>query len=126
VLASGSSSRFGGGIGIGGKSPVSTIELMGYAANNMDEKAGVTVTVGVGGYSKALGGGTRNSLNPYLGARVGYAYLDASYLAVAAEVGLELFKQRGVLWTVSARPMGLLGGDSKAAVEVGSSVGIAF
>ena len=105
---------------------MSSLELIGYAANTMDEKAGVTVTLGVGGYRKALGGGNRSSLNPYLGARVGYAYLEASYLAVAAEIGVELVKQRGILWTVSARPMGLLGSDSKAALEVGSSVGLAF
>jgi hypothetical protein len=39
---------------------------------------------------------------------------------------LGLVKQRGVLWTVSARPMGLVGGDSRAAVDVGSSLGLAF
>ncbi|HZJ64546.1 MAG TPA: hypothetical protein VFD36_13585, partial [Kofleriaceae bacterium] len=70
--------------------------------------------------------GKRSSLNPYVGARLGYAYLDASYVAVAAELGVELVKQRGVLWTVSARPMGLLGSDSLGAIELGSSLGLAF
>jgi hypothetical protein len=126
VLGTAHGSRIGGGIGIGGRSPVSTLEVMGYAASTMDEKAGVAVTIGAGGYSKAFGGGARTSLNPYLGARIGYAYLDANYFEVAAEVGLELVKQRGVLWTVSARPMGLLGSSSQAAVEVGSSLGLAF
>ena len=118
--------RVGGGVGLGGHSPVSTVEVLGYSSSGMAEKAGVSVTLGFGGYSKAFGGGTRSSLNPYLGARVGYAYLDANYLEVAAEVGVELFKQRGVIWTMSARPMGLLGDTSKGAVEVGSSVGLAF
>jgi hypothetical protein len=126
VLGTAHGSRFGGGVGIGGRSPVSTLEVMGYAASTMDEKAGVAVTVGVGGYSKAFGGGARTSLNPYVGGRIGYAYLDANYFEVAAEVGLELVKQRGVLWTVSARPMGLIGSSSQAAVEVGSSLGLAF
>ena len=92
----------------------------------LNEKAGVTVTVGFGGYSKAFGGGNRSSLNPYIGARLGYAYLEANYFEVAAELGVELVKQKGVLWTVSARPMGLVGSSSQAAVEVGSSLGLAF
>jgi hypothetical protein len=118
--------RVGGGVGIGGRSPVSSFEVMGYTAPAMADRAGVTVTLGIGSYSKALGSGSRSSLNPYVGARLGYAYFQANYFAVAAELGIELIKQRGVLWTVSARPMGLLGGDSQGAVEVGSSVGLAF
>jgi len=126
VLGASSGSRIGGGVGIGGRSPVSRFEVLGYATSAMDEKAGVTLTVGAGGYSKALGGGNRRTFNPYLGARLGYSYIQASYFTVAAEVGLELFKERGVLWSVSARPMGLLGKESMSAVEVGSSIGLAF
>jgi hypothetical protein len=126
VLGAVRTSRVGGGVGIGGRSPVSSLEVIGYAASTMDEKAGVTVTVGFGSYAKAFGGGNRASMNPYVGARVGYAYLQANYLAVAAEVGIEMFKQHGVLWMVSARPMGLVGSSSQAAVEVGSSLGLAF
>lgn len=126
VLGSAASSRIGGGIAIGGRSPVSSVEVMGYAANSMEEKPGVTITLGIGSYSKAFGGGNRGSLNPYIGARLGYAFIDASYLAVAAELGVELIKQHGVLWTVSARPMGLVGSESQSAVEVGSSLGLAF
>jgi hypothetical protein len=105
---------------------VSSFEVIGYAAPSMDERAGVTVTLGVGSYSRAFGGGNRSMLNPYIGARLGYAYLQASYVAVAAELGVEIVKQRGVLWTVSARPMGLLGSASQGAIEVGSSLGLAF
>ncbi|HMG52161.1 MAG TPA: hypothetical protein VK601_01740 [Kofleriaceae bacterium] len=126
VLGQSRASRMGGGVGIGGLSPVSSLEVMGYAAPTMAERAGVTVTLGIGSYSRAFGGGNRSSLNPYVGARLGYAYLQASYAAVAAELGVELIKQRGVLWTVSARPMALLGSDSQGAVEVGSSLGLAF
>jgi hypothetical protein len=126
VLGGSSGSRVGGGVGIGGRSPVSRFEVLGYATSAMEEKTGVTVTLGAGGYSKALGGGGRSTLNPYLGARLGYSYLQASYLTVAAEVGLELFKERGVVWSVSARPMGLIGKESVSAVEVGSSLGLAF
>jgi hypothetical protein len=119
-------SRVGGGIAIGGRSPVSSFELLYYAASAMDERAAVTATVGFGSYARALGGGHRGAFNLYVGARLGYAYLGGHYAAVAAELGLELVKQRGVLWTVSARPMGLLGADSMAAVELGSSIGLAF
>jgi hypothetical protein len=126
VVGQARGNRVGGGVGIGGRSPVSSFEVMGYAAPTMAERAGVTVTLGIGSYAKAFGAGSRSSLNPYVGARFGYAYLETSYLAVAAELGVELVKQRGVLWTVSARPMGLLGSDSQGAIEVGSSLGLAF
>jgi hypothetical protein len=126
ILGQTRGSRVGGGVAVGGRSPVSSFEVMGYAAPTMDSHAGVTVTVGFGSYSKAFGAGNRTSMNPYIGARLGYAYLEASYFAVAAEVGVELLKQRGIVWTVSARPMGLVGTNSQAAVEVGSSMGLAF
>ena len=126
VLGQSRSHRIGAGIGIGGRSPVAGLEVMGYAAPTMNERAGVSVTAGVGGYSRAFGSGNRSSLNPYLGVRFGYAYLEAHYFAVAAELGVELVKQRGVLWTVSARPIGLIGSNSQAAVEFGSSLALAF
>ncbi len=126
ILGAAHDNRVGGGVGIGGRSPVSTLEVIGYAAPSMEAKAGVTVTLGIGGYSKAFGNGERSSLNPYVGVRFGYAYLDGSYFAAAAELGAELVKQHGLLWTVSGRPMGLLGSHSQAAFEVGSSLGLAF
>jgi hypothetical protein len=126
MLGQGRANRIGGGVAVGGRSPVSSFEVMGYAGAAMDERAAVTVTLGIGSYSKAFGAGNRSAMNPYVGARLGYAYLDASYLAVAAELGVELVKQRGVLWTVSARPMGLLGDSSLGAFELGSSIGLAF
>jgi hypothetical protein len=127
LLGTTSASRFGGGVGIGGKSPISSLEVIGYAANDaMEEKAAVSVSLGFGTYSKAFGGGKGTSMNPYIGARLGYAYFDASFFTVAAEIGVELFKQHGVMWTVSARPMGLVGNDSKAALELGTALGLAL
>jgi hypothetical protein len=128
VLGGGAASgrRMGAGVGIGGKGPVANVEVVGYAADEMDDQAGVMATVGGGMYSKALGGGKRVALNPYVGARIGYAYLSDSYFAVSAEVGLELYKQKGVLLSVSARPTGLIGADSQAAVEGGATLGVAF
>lgn len=127
MLGNNSVSRFGGGVGIGGKSPVPSLEVIGYAANDaMEEKAAVSVSLGFGTYSKAFGGGKNSSMNPYIGARLGYAYFDASFFTVAAEIGVELFKQHGVMWTVSARPMGLVGNDSKTALELGTAFGLAL
>jgi len=126
LFGQGRGSRVGGGVGVGGRSPVSSLEVMGYAPPTMDERAGLTITLGLGSYSRAFGSGSRSSLNPYVGARLGYAYFQANFLAVAAELGVELVKQRGVLWSVSARPMGLFGSSSQGAVEVGSSLALAF
>ncbi len=126
VLGQATSHRVGAGVGFGARSPVSALEVMGYMAPTMNERAGVTVTAGIGGYSRAFGGGNRSSLNPYVGIRYGYAYLRAHYFVVEAELGVELVKQHGVLWSVSARPIGLIGSASQAAAEIGSSLALAF
>lgn len=126
VLGHATSHRVGAGVGFGARSPVAGLEVMGYAAPTMNERTGVSATLGFGGYSRAFGAGNRSALNPYVGMRYGYAYLEAHYFVVAAELGVELVKQRGVLWSVSARPIGLIGSDSQAAVEVGSSLALAF
>lgn len=126
VLGQSTSHRVGAGVGFGARSPVSGLEIMGYAAPDMNERAGVSITGGIGGYSRAFGGGNRSSLNPYVGMRYGYAYLQAHYFVVEAELGVELVKQHGVLWSVSARPIGLFGSNSQGAVEIGSSLGLAF
>ena len=118
--------RVGAGVGFGVRSPVASLEIMGYAAPAMNERTGVAITGGIGGYSRALGAGHRGSFNPYAGVRYGYAYLEAHYFMIAAELGMELVKQHGVLWTVSARPTGLIGSSSQAAVEIGSSLALAF
>ena len=86
---------------------------------------GVVATLGGGTYSRAFGNGKRTMLNPYVGARVGYAYLDHNYFTVAAEVGVEVYKERGVLLSVSARPTGLIGRDSQGAIETGATLGVA-
>lgn len=126
VLGQAQSHRVGAGVGFGARSPVAGLEIMGYAAPTMNERAGVSVTAGFGGYSRAFGGGNRGSFNPYVGMRYGYAYLQAHYFVVEAELGVEIVKQHGVLWSVSARPIGLIGSDSQAAAEIGSSLALAF
>jgi hypothetical protein len=126
VLGQTTSHRVGAGVGFGTRSPVAGLEIMGYAAPTMNERAGVAITAGFGGYSRAFGSGNRGSFNPYVGMRYGYAYLQAHYFVVEAELGVELVKQHGVLWSVSARPIGLVGTSSQAAVEIGSSLALAF
>lgn len=126
VLGQTTSHRIGAGVGFGARSPVAGLEVMGYAAPTMNERTGVAITAGFGGYSRAFGAGNRSAFNPYVGMRYGYAYLQAHYFVVEAELGVELVKQHGVLWSVSARPIGLIGSDSQAAVEIGSSLALAF
>src|SRR5207249_4878590 len=45
-------SRVGAGVGIGGRSPVSSLEVIGYAAPTMAERAGGTITLGIGSYPR--------------------------------------------------------------------------
>jgi hypothetical protein len=72
------------------------------------------------------GGGKRRTLNPYLGLRVGYGYLDASKFVVQAEAGVELFKTRHAVIDASVRGTGLIGKESDAAVVAGTGVVVSF
>ena len=125
VLGAATSNRLGVGIALGGRSPEAALELTGYAASSTSKTA-ITASAGIGGYSAAFGNGQRTTFNPYLGVRLGDAYVDASYFTAAVDLGVELIKRGGIMWTASARPTLLLGTNSQLAVEVGTSVGIAF
>ena len=125
VLGASSTGRLGVGVALAGRSPESALEVTGYASTATSRTA-ITASAGVGGYSAAFGNGERTTFNPFLGFRVGYAYVDASYFTAAVDVGIELVKRGGIVWTASARPTVLLGSDSQLAVEVGTSLGIAF
>jgi hypothetical protein len=91
---------------------------------------GVTVLATVGGatYSDFLGHGGRRFGNPYLGLRVGFAELDhAPMLALGAEGGVEIFKNRYVLFDVFVRPMGFIGQtDATLGVHSGLDVILSF
>jgi hypothetical protein len=126
VLEGGGGHRAGCGVAVGGRSPVAAVEVLALARGAKAERAGVIATLGYGRVLRAFDVGPRPLLVPYVGARIGYAYLDASYLAVAAELGVELFRGRGVVLGVSARPTALLGKDSQVGVEGGASLGLAF
>ena len=89
-------------------------------------KAAVIATTGGAAYSDFLGGGRRQVLNPYLGGRLGYAYLDSSRFVIQAEAGLELYKSRHVVVDASVRGTGMLGKKTDTAVVAGTGVVVAF
>lgn len=75
-------------------------------------------TLGGAAYSDFLGHGERRFLNPFMGLRVGYGYLDSeSYFVAGAEVGLELFKTRWLLVETAVRALALVGESSTAALH---------
>jgi hypothetical protein len=88
--------------------------------------AGVIATLGGAGYSDFLGGGKRRTMNPYLGMRLGYAYIDTHRFVVQAEAGVELFKAKYVVLDANVRATGLIGSDSDLAVVTGVGATVAF
>lgn len=89
-------------------------------------RSSVIATLGGAGYSDFLGGGKRRTLNPYLGMRLGYGYLDGSRFAIQAEAGVELFKAKYVVLDASVRATGLIGSDSDLAFVSGLGATVAF
>ena len=96
------------------------------AETGADARPSVIATWGGAAYSDFLGRGRRRVLNPYLGARLGYAYLDASRFVLQAEAGLELFKHRHVVVDASVRATGLIGSRTDAALVAGAGAVVAF
>lgn len=86
----------------------------------------VLATYGGAFYSDFLGRGERRYLNPYLGFRLGYAYLDSSRFALQAEAGVELFKSKYITLDANVRGTGLIGARADAAAVLGASAVIAF
>jgi len=95
-------------------------------APGADASRAVIATVGGAGYSDFFGRGRRRFGNPYLGFRVGYAYLDRSLFAVEAEAGVELVKGRLGVIDLGVRATGLVGKHSDAALVTGLGAAIAF
>jgi len=122
--------RYGGGIVVHSLLRAMSFEVdifqkepdaMGASANNT-----VIATLGGAAYSDFLGGGRRRSLNPYLGARVGYGYLDDHKLAIQGEAGLELWKRRNAVVDVNVRATGLIGKESDLGLVTGAGATFAF
>jgi hypothetical protein len=86
----------------------------------------VIATTGGAVYSDFLGAGRRQVLNPYLGFRLGYGYLDDHKFVIQGEAGVELFKSRNAIVDLSARATGLIGSSSDLALVAGAGATFAF
>lgn len=86
----------------------------------------VVATVGGATYSDFLGRGQRPFLNPYLGLRLGYAYLDGSKFVVQGEAGVELWKSKYVLLDASVRGTAMFGSATDIGVIGGLGAVFAF
>lgn len=92
-----------------------------------DTGAAVLATMGSAIYSDFLGRGRRRFLNPYLGARAGFGYLERPTFAFGAGAGVELFKHEYVMVDLNVRAMGLVGkGGLDTGVVTGATVVFAF
>jgi hypothetical protein len=92
-----------------------------------DTGTAVLATVGGDIYSDFLGRGRRRFLNPYLGLRLGFGYLERPTFAFGAGAGVELYKNRYVMLDLNVRAMGLAGdGGLDTAVVGGAAVVVAF
>lgn len=89
-------------------------------------KPAVIATFGGATYSDFLGRGERQVGNPYLGLRLGYAYLDGSRFVTEGELGVELYKSKYVLLDLSVRAAGLFGHHSDLALLGGVGAVVAF
>ena len=87
----------------------------------------VLATMGGDIYSDFLGRGRRRFLNPYLGLRAGFGYLDRPTFAFGAGAGVELYKHEYVMVDLNVRAMGMAGkGGLDTAVVSGATVVFAF
>jgi hypothetical protein len=122
--------RMGGGVVIHSVLRNHSIEMDMFQkeqnADGTDATNAVLVTTGGAAYSDFLGGGTRRTLNPYLGGRVGYGYLDAHKLVLQGEVGVELYKARNFVIDANARITGLIGKASDLGLVLGGGAVFAF
>ena len=120
--------RYGGGLVIHSVLRSFSFELDVFqqepnAAGTSSSQA-VLATLGGAVYSDFLGGGTRRFLNPYLGMRLGYGYLDGSRFVAQGEAGVELFKTKAALLEANVRLTGLVGKSSDLGVV--GAVGAVF
>jgi hypothetical protein len=124
--------RLGGGVAMHIAIPRLTLELDIF--NDVEASGGkpreayaFLATWGGAIYSDFLGRGEREFLNPYIGFRAGYGYLDYHAFALQAELGLELYKQTHMLIDVNVRATGLIGEDDvDAGLVSGASAVFAF
>jgi hypothetical protein len=96
-------------------------------AAGTDRSNSLLATLGGAFYSDFLGNGERQYLNPYLGFRVGYGYLDGSKFAAQAEGGIELYKHAHAAVDANVRITGLIDDDgADTALVLGGGASFAF
>lgn len=118
------SMRMGGGVVVH-TIPRLTLELDIFERVG-DEPRAVVATFGGATYSDFLGRGRRSYLNPYLGLRLGYGYLDGSAFVFAGTGGVELFKHKYVLVDATVNVLGFARSSFDVAVTGGLGVVFAF
>ena len=122
--------RLGGGLVLHTELRTASFELDVFAPTGDGDggpaRRAAIATLGGAGYSDFLGRGRRRFGNPYLGLRMGYAYLYGSRFAIQGEAGLELWKHRHALIDVNVRATGLIGARTDLGVVSGASAVIAF
>jgi hypothetical protein len=116
--------RLGGGVAIHIVQRL-TLELDVFERAG-DESRAVLATFGGSFYSDFLGRGRNRFLNPYLGFRMGYGYLDGSAFVFAGGGGVELFKHKYLMIDVNARVMGFARENFDVALVTGGGVVVAF
>lgn len=95
-------------------------------ADGATARTAAIATLGGASYSDFLGAGTRRVLNPYLGFRLGYGYLDGSRFVLQGEAGVELFKSKYVILDANLRATGLIGSDTDLGLVAGAGATVAF
>jgi hypothetical protein len=105
-----------------------TFDLAVFPRGDGGDSRAVIATVGTALYSGYLGYGQRRYLNPYIGARAGYGYVsDAGGAAVAAELGVELFKHQYLLVDTAIRTVAFVREEgSQAALQGTLGVSVPF
>jgi len=98
-----------------------------YAAPLGEDPWMLTLSMGAATCSELLGGCERAAFNPFLGARVGYAWRGESWALLQAEAGVELVHLGGFIWEVTARPsIALKKGETALGVEATTAVLVPF
>ena len=118
--------RFGGGATL--LAPVGrlSLDVDVFAAGDGEDDPALMITGGAAMYSDFLGRGRRRFLNPYLGFRAGYAYLEGSRLTAALDVGLELFKTSRFMIEANVRGAAFIGEESDFGLVFATSGVVAF
>jgi len=122
--------RFGGGFVVHTMLRTVSIEVDLFQKEQNEagdrSRAAAIATLGGAAYSDFLGAGRRATLNPYLGGRLGYAFLDSHRFVLQGEAGVELYKAKYVVLDANVRVTGLLGGGTDLALVTGLGAIVAF